>query len=68
MNIMEGKKNEVARHEPEIEHKNGVSNSNGVNWEITEKLKKDPKAIAFNKWARENGAIFPRVIRFLRVQ
>ena len=32
-----------------------------INWEATEKLRKDPKLITFNKWASDNGIIAPNV-------
>ena len=35
---------------------------NEINWELTNKLRKEEKYIAFRKWATENGAIFPNVI------
>lgn len=33
-----------------------------INWELTNKLKAEPKYIAFNNWAKENGVIMPNVI------
>jgi len=32
-----------------------------INWEITERIRKEPKFIAFNKWASDNGIISPNV-------
>jgi len=32
-----------------------------INWEITNKLRKEPKYANFIKWAQDNGAIFPSV-------
>jgi len=35
-----------------------------VNWPVTKKLQNDPKFIAFNKWARDNGVLHPKVISY----
>ncbi len=35
---------------------------NVINRELTAKLQRDPKFVAFNKWAADNGAHLPRVI------
>ncbi len=39
----------------------GLLKEDAINWEVTKKLRQDPKYAAFLKWAKDNGAVFPRV-------
>ena len=52
---------EERKKEPKEDETKKLIGDNEINKELTEKLRKDPKFVAFNKWATDNGAIFPRV-------
>ena len=45
----------------ELQRRVGTEGCNAVNWEVTERIQNEPKYVAFNQWAKENGVIAPSV-------
>ena len=51
----------MKEEEAKASDNNGLSDED-INWPVTEKLRKEPKFVAFNKWANDNGIIAPNVL------